>query len=71
MATIRSAALLGLDGTVGAVEVGQEADLLIVRGAPDEDVSLLRETESIEYVLQSGRIVARRGAIVAAEEEAA
>lgn len=71
MATSRSAALLGLDGTVGAVEVGQEADLLIVRGAPEEDVSLLREAERIEYVLQSGRIVARRGAIVAAEEEAA
>lgn len=71
MATSRSAVLLGLDGTVGAVEAGQEADLLIVRGAPEEEVSLLREAERIENVLQSGRIVARCGVIVAAEDEAA
>ncbi len=71
MATSRSAVLLGLDGIVGAVEAGQKADLLIVCGAPEEDVSLLREAERIENVLQSGRIVARCGVIVAAEDEAA
>lgn len=71
MATSRSAALLGLGDRIGAVEAGFEADLLIVHGAPDEDVSILRDAEQIKYVLQNGRIVARSGKIAAAADESA
>ena len=71
MATSGSAALLGLDDWLGAVDAGMAADLLVVKGAPDEDVSILRDPERIEYVIQGGRIVARGGRITAAADEAA
>lgn len=68
MATSGSAALLGFDDWLGAVDAGMAADLLVVSGAPDEDVSILRDPERIEYVVQAGRIAARGGKICMAAD---
>jgi len=71
MATSRSAELLGLENELGAVEVGKIADLLVIDGAPDEDVAILRTAERIMYVLQDGSVAARAGVLAVAADEAA
>jgi imidazolonepropionase-like amidohydrolase len=52
-ATIVGAELLGLDGSVGVLEAGYEADLIAVRGNPLEDAATLHEPL---LVLSNGRI---------------
>jgi imidazolonepropionase-like amidohydrolase len=52
MATSDAAAFLAIDDRTGRVAVGLEADLLIVRGAPDID---MRDVENVAYVFKDGR----------------
>ena len=60
-ATSAAAELLGIDDIVGSVTTGKVADLLVVEGDPEEDVSLLRNRENIRAIFQSGRLVIDRG----------
>ncbi len=58
-ATVGSARFLGLEGTVGTVEEGGMADLVIVDANPLEDI---RNSRRIHAVLLGGRVVAGPGA---------
>lgn len=53
-ATVESARLLGLEHLVGSLEVGKQADVVLVRGDPIEDATRYR---NVEVVLKAGVIV--------------
>ena len=57
-ATSSAAVLLGLGGAIGAIEVGQQADLLVVDGNPLRRITMLRERDRLAGVMQAGRFVA-------------
>lgn len=57
-ATSIAAEAIGLGGKTGAVKAGLEADLLIVSGRPEEDLTVLRHPE---LVLRRGEIAAEKG----------
>lgn len=57
-ATAAAARLLGIDQTVGTIEPGKVADLIIVDGNPLKRISLLRSRERLVGVMQAGRFVA-------------
>jgi imidazolonepropionase-like amidohydrolase len=56
-ATASAASLLGLDEEIGTIEAGKQADLILVRGNPLDDIALLEDPARLEYVIQGGRIV--------------
>jgi len=56
-ATRTNAELFMLDDEMGTVEVGKRADLLLVKGQPLDDISLLAEPDNVVVVLQAGAIV--------------
>jgi imidazolonepropionase-like amidohydrolase len=55
--TLAAATLLGLDQQIGSIEKGKEADLVLVRGNPLDDISLLEDQHRITAVIQAGRLV--------------
>lgn len=56
MATGNAAKVLRKDSELGAIRQGLIADLLVVRGAPDQQIGDLRQ---IEHVLKDGKIIDR------------
>lgn len=54
--TSNAARLCGISNLVGDISVGKEADLLVVRGNPLEDIASLKQ---VEDVYQAGRKVVR------------
>ena len=54
-ATIEAAKSIGCDDRVGSLEIGKQADLLVVAGDPTEDIAALR---SVEAVFLAGERVA-------------
>ena len=56
-ATSAAAALLGFSHTLGAIEPGKDADLLVVDGNPLKRVAVLRDREKLHGVMQAGRFV--------------
>jgi len=52
-ATLGSAHILGLDGTIGSIEEGKQADLVLVDGDPTKDVAALRR---VREVIIGGRV---------------
>src|SRR5213594_331240 len=56
-ATASAARLLGIEHLVGTIEVGKQADLVIVDGNPLKKISLLRDRDRIMGVMQAGRFV--------------
>lgn len=55
--TLGAAEALGLDHLVGSLEVGKEADLVIVETDPLDDLRILGDNRNIALVLQSGKPV--------------
>jgi len=53
-ATILNAKILGLDKEIGSVEVGKDADLMLVKGNPYKDLKVL---ENPTMVVKSGAII--------------
>jgi len=51
IATLNDATFLGIQGRTGSIEVGKEADLLIVRGNPAERIE---DIENVEMVFNNG-----------------
>lgn len=56
-ATRFAAQLLGIENTVGTLEPGKQADLLMVKGNPLNKIGLLKDRDRIMGVIQGGRIV--------------
>jgi len=53
MATLESAKVAGVDETLGSIEIGKLADLILVDGNPMQDISDLRK---VEWTLKGGNI---------------
>ena len=53
-ATSRAAELLGIDESVGSLAPGKQMDLLVVKGDPLVDISLLRREECLKTVYKAG-----------------
>jgi imidazolonepropionase-like amidohydrolase len=43
------------DGTLGTIEVGGYADLLIIEGNPLEDLTVLRDRSNLKVIMKDGR----------------
>ena len=56
-ATRLAATLLGLEQEIGTVEAGKQADLIVVKGNPLDDIALLEESARLECVIQGGKVV--------------
>ena len=56
--TSAAARLLRLSDEIGTIEVGKQADLLVVEGNPLRNIGLLLKQERIAGVMQRGRFVA-------------
>lgn len=54
-ATKEAARALGIEASAGSLTAGSHADVLVVKGDPTEDLSVLRQPE---LVVRSGRVVA-------------
>ena len=55
-ATRTNAGLLELSGDLGTLETGKLADLIMVKGNPLDDITLLQDAENIPLVMQGGRL---------------
>jgi len=66
-ATSDAATLLGIQDSVGTVEVGKLADLLVVKGDPLKKIALLLDRSRITGVMQAGRFVS--GALSGSTED--
>jgi imidazolonepropionase-like amidohydrolase len=55
--TRSGATLLGLEQDIGTLEVGKQADLILVNGNPLDDIALLEKPKNVVYVIQGGKIV--------------
>jgi imidazolonepropionase-like amidohydrolase len=56
-ATRTNAELFGLQDTIGTIEVGKQADLILVKGEPLDDISVLADPDNVAVVLQAGAVV--------------
>jgi imidazolonepropionase-like amidohydrolase len=61
-ATGWAAECLGLERDIGTVEKGKLADLVVVKGDPLADVTILQHSERVALVMKGGEIVADRRA---------
>lgn len=59
--TLTSATLCGVEDTLGSVEPGKLADLVVVRGDPLADVESLGDPENVLLVLKGGVVASNRG----------
>ena len=53
-ATISTAQMLGIDSTLGSIEVGKIADLIAVDGNPIQDINVM---EKISFVMEEGKVI--------------
>lgn len=56
-ATYNAARCLDIEETVGTLEEGKQADLLILEQNPLENISIIKETENVVTVIKNGKIV--------------
>ncbi len=56
--TVVNAELFGLSDRIGTLEVGKDADLLLVDGDPLRDISVLTKPDRLRLVMRGG--VAKR-----------
>lgn len=57
IATNNGAKLLGLENQIGTLKKGAIADLLLMKGRPDKDISLFDDVENVVFVMRAGNIV--------------
>ena len=60
-ATINSARIIGVDDDLGTIKAGKIADLVIVDGKPDEDITVM--TRYPWRILQAGKVTCAEGVI--------
>jgi imidazolonepropionase-like amidohydrolase len=58
-ATRNNAMVLGLQDEIGTLEVGKQADLIVVDGDPLADISVLRDRDQILEIYKGGKAVPR------------
>ena len=58
--TLGSARLLRLDDRLGSIEEGKLADLVVCDGDLLADISVLQDTNRIEWVIKGGEVIIRR-----------
>lgn len=61
-ATKTNAMLLDMDDKLGTLETGKLADVLVVRGRPDQNIDDLAK---VEWVIRDGEVVVQAGTVVA------
>jgi imidazolonepropionase-like amidohydrolase len=54
--TLRSAQLLGVDASLGTVELGKTADLVVCDGDPVADIDVIGDPSNVVMVVKDGRI---------------
>ena len=54
--TLTSAQCLGLDDEIGTLEAGKSADVLIINGSPDQDITALHDVNAI---VSQGKVIKR------------
>jgi imidazolonepropionase-like amidohydrolase len=59
--TKTSAQLCGVADTLGTIEAGKTADLVVVRGNPLDDIDVIGDPANILLVVKDGRAVGNRG----------
>jgi imidazolonepropionase-like amidohydrolase len=59
-ATRTAAEACRVDGKVGTLEVGKAADLLVVKGDPLSDISLLQDQSRLLMIMKEGRVFVDR-----------
>ncbi|WP_018599610.1 amidohydrolase family protein [Mycobacterium sp. 155] len=64
--TRTSAELCGVADTLGTVEAGKTADLVVVRGNPLDDIDIVGDPANILLVVKDGRTVGNRGGFAVA-----
>jgi len=52
-----AASVLGLEKEIGTIEEGKLADLILVKGNPLDDVTILLNAESLRLIMQGGKVV--------------
>jgi imidazolonepropionase-like amidohydrolase len=55
-ATGWAAGCLGLDHSIGTIETGKSADLIVVDGDPLADISVLQDKKRIRLVMKDGQV---------------
>ena len=55
-ATKTAAEVLGLEDSLGTIEVGKLADLIVVDGDPLADVKVLQNRELVKLVMKGGQV---------------
>ncbi len=60
--TKNAAEALRWDDRIGTIETGKLADLVVIKGNPLEDISILKDKENILLVIKGGRIMKDRRA---------
>ena len=58
--TKTGAELLGMEDSLGTLEPGKIADLLVVDGDPLQDISVLRDKENLDVIMQNGQFFKNR-----------
>lgn len=61
LATDGGANVLGLEETIGTIEEGKTADLLILNENPLNDITVFQDPNNIEMVIKEGQVVVRKG----------
>lgn len=60
-ATKNAACALNLEQSIGTIEQGKLADIILVKGDPLKDISLLSKQENIRMVIKDGQLAVARG----------
>lgn len=60
-ATFTAAEALGMSHRIGTVEVGKNADLLVVKRDPTSNANILYNPENIRYIILNGRLAVEEG----------
>ena len=62
-ATIQASKAIKMDRKIGSIEAEKFADLAICNGNPVEDISILKDTKNLLFVIKDGKIMAEKGKI--------
>jgi imidazolonepropionase-like amidohydrolase len=52
-ATLNGALLMGIEDKLGSLEAGKLADIIAVRGNPDQDIKAMKE---VIFVMKEGKV---------------